>query len=430
MIVHIFTYRYIPNVYIGLYYNLDYMENTITQHSSETNFSNSQKLTEDDVHSLKEKLTQLEEQNDQIQKRLLDAAVANSNYLQTIQKLKEQNQQLKEPPLFIASVMEIVDNLALLRQHGSNQEVITHIPINMMGELEAGMRVAVNNAFGMVKVLSRSADVRARVMELIESPNTDYNSIGGLNKEIQDVVEAIELPLTDPQLFKEVGVEPPKGILLYGPPGTGKTLIAKAVASRAKATFIRMSGSELVQKYVGEGARLVRDVFQMAREKAPSIVFIDEIDSVGGRWTHDGTTGSAEVNRTMVQLLAELDGFEDRGDVKIIAATNRIDLLDPALLRPGRFDRIIEIPMPDEKGRLEIFKIHTRNMSLDSDVDLNKLVNMTDGLSGADIKAIVTEAGMFVIRRRDRTIKMSDFMDAYNKIIVEEHDDEPHGMFA
>ncbi|HUV84026.1 MAG TPA: proteasome-activating nucleotidase [archaeon] len=406
------------------------MENTITQHSSETNFPNSQELTEDDVQSLREKLIQLEEQNDQIQKRLLDAAVANSNYLQTIQKLKEQNQQLKEPPLFIASVMEIVDNLALLRQHGSNQEVITYIPIDLKGELEAGMRVAVNNAFGMVKVLSKSADVRARVMELIESPNTDYNSIGGLNKEIQDVVEAIELPLTEPQLFKDVGVEPPKGILLYGPPGTGKTLIAKAVASRAKATFIRMSGSELVQKYVGEGARLVRDVFQMAREKAPSIVFIDEIDSVGGRRTHDGTTGSAEVNRTMVQLLTELDGFEDRGDVKIIAATNRIDLLDPALLRPGRFDRIIEIPMPDEKGRFEIFKIHTRNMALDPDVYLDKLVRMTDGLSGADIKAIVTEAGMFVIRRRDRTIKMSDFMDAYNKIIVEEHDDEPHGMFA
>ncbi|MCK4928475.1 MAG: AAA family ATPase, partial [Methanosarcinales archaeon] len=268
------------------------------------------------------------------------------------------------------------------------------------------------------------------VMELIEAPDIDYNSIGGLDDEIQEVVETIELPLTDPQMFIDVGIEPPRGVLLYGPPGSGKTLIAKAVASRAHATFIRMSGSELVQKYVGEGARLVRDVFQMAKDKSPSIVFIDEIDAVGGRRTHDGTTGSAEVNRTMIQLLAELDGFEERGDVKIVAATNRIDLLDPALLRPGRFDRIIEIPLPDEKGRLEIFKIHTRNMALGDDVDIDKLVKLTEDLSGADIKAVVTEAGMFVIRRRDKKIMMADLMDAYHKIIVEENEDAPSGMFV
>lgn len=406
------------------------MDNTITQSSTEANFPDSGTSQKEDVKALKNQVEQLTEQNDQLQKRLLEAAVANSNYLQSIQKLKEEIEKLKFPPLFIASVMEVFEDTALLRQHGSNQEVITEIPVEMINELEAGMRVAVNNGFGIVKSLSRPADVRARVMELIETPGVDYNSIGGLDKEIQDVVETIELPLTDPNLFSDVGVEPPKGVLLYGPPGSGKTLIAKAVASRAKATFIRMSGSELVHKYVGEGARLVRDVFQMAREKAPSIVFIDEIDAVGGRRTNDGTTGSAEVNRTMVQLLSELDGFEERGDVKIIAATNRIDLLDPALLRPGRFDRIIEIPLPDEKGRLEIFKIHTRNMALNNDVNFDKLVKLTEDLSGADIKAIVTEAGMFVIRRRDNTIQMSDFMDAYHKIIIEENEEVPSGMFA
>ena len=403
------------------------MENTIAKSSGETGFVNTQ---DNDIQSLIKKIEQLDEQNDQLQKRLLDAAVANSNYLQTIQKLKEQVNQLKLPPLFIASVMEVVGDMGLLRQHGSNQEVITRIPPELADELEAGMRVAVNNGFVIVKLLAKPADVRARVMELIEAPNVDYSSIGGLDQQIQEVVETIELPLTDPDLFKDVGVEPPTGVLLYGPPGSGKTLIAKAVASRANATFLRMSGSELVQKYVGEGARLVRDVFQMAREKAPCIIFIDEIDAVGGHRTHDGTTGSAEVNRTMVQLLSELDGFEERGEVKIIAATNRIDLLDPALLRPGRFDRIIEIPLPDEKGRLEIFKIHTRNMALDNDVDLDKLVKMTNDLSGADIKAIVTEAGMFVIRRRDRTIKMSDFIDAYHKMIIDEHDENPEGMFG
>lgn len=407
------------------------MENTISQSSNKSDFVNSHTIdTENEVEIIKNKLEQAEEQNNQLQTRLLDAAVANSSYLQNIQKLKEQIEELKRPPLFIASVMEVLDDTALLRQHGSNQEVLIDIPPEMEMKLEAGMRVAVNNGFGIVSLLSKPADMRARVMELIEAPDTDYNSIGGLDKEIEEVIETVELPLTDPQMFIDVGVEPPKGILLYGPPGSGKTLVAKAVASRAQATFIRMSGSELVQKYVGEGARLVRDVFQMAKDKSPSIVFIDEIDAVGGRRTHDGTTGSAEVNRTMIQLLSELDGFEERGDVKIIAATNRIDLLDPALLRPGRFDRIIEIPMPDEKGRLEIFKIHTRNMALDDDVDFDKMVKLTEELSGADIKAIVTEAGMFVIRRRDRRIMMKDFMDAYNKIIVEENDDVPSGMFV
>lgn len=411
------------------------MDNTVVHTSTKSNVLDSNNVleekleNEDDLPSLKTKITNLEKQNDILQKRLLDAAVANSSYLQSIQKLKEQVQQLKKTPLFIATVVEIIDDMVLLRQHGSNQEVITQIPDELIGEIETSRRVAVNNGFAIISLLSKHADIRARVMELIELPKIDYNSIGGLDQQIKEVIETVELPLTDPLLFEEVGVEPPRGILLHGPPGSGKTLIAKAVASRAKATFIRMSGSELVQKFVGEGARLVRDVFQMAAEKSPSIIFIDEIDAVGGHRTHDGTTGSAEVNRTMIQLLAELDGFEERGDIKIIAATNRIDLLDPALLRPGRFDRIIEIPMPDDKGRMDIFKIYTRKMSLDKDVDFNKLVSMTDGLSGADIKAIVTETGMFVIRRRGKTIKMSDFLEAYNKIIVEDTEDAPQDMF-
>jgi proteasome regulatory subunit len=411
------------------------MDNTVVHTSIKSNVLDSNNAleekfeNEDDLPSLKTKITNLENQNDILQKRLLDAAVANSSYLQSIQKLKEQVQQLKKPPLFIATVIEIIDDMVLLRQHGSNQEVITQIPDELIGEIETSRRVAVNNGFVIISLLSKHADIRARIMELIELPKVDYNSIGGLDQQIKEVIETVELPLTDPLLFEEVGVEPPRGILLHGPPGSGKTLIAKAVASRAKATFIRMSGSELVQKFVGEGARLVRDVFQMAAEKSPSIIFIDEIDAVGGHRTHDGTTGSAEVNRTMIQLLAELDGFEERGDVKIIAATNRIDLLDPALLRPGRFDRIIEIPMPDDKGRMDIFKIYTSKMSLDKDVDFNKLVSMTDGLSGADIKAIVTETGMFVIRRRGKTIKMSDFLEAFDKIIVEDTEDAPHDMF-
>ncbi|MDD5474058.1 MAG: proteasome-activating nucleotidase [Candidatus Methanoperedens sp.] len=384
---------------------------------------------ETDIKELQETVDSLKNQIKEMHSRLLEAAILNNKYVQTIQEYQKQIEQLKKPPLFICSVVELLDDMALLRQHGSNQEVVTVVPDELKHEIESGARVAVTGNLSIVKVMSKSVDVRARVMELIEAPDVDYNMIGGLQKQIEEVIETLELPLTNPELFIEVGVEPPHGILLYGPPGNGKTLIAKAVAHRAKATFIRMSGSELVQKYIGEGARLVRDVFNIAREKAPSIVFIDEIDAVGSRRTYDGTTGSSEVNRTMVQLLAELDGFDTRGDVRIVAATNRIDLLDPALLRPGRFDRIIEVPMPDADGRREIFKIHTRNMKLEN-VDFEELVKITDGLNGAELKAIVTEAGMFVIRRKGKAVTMQDFKDAYNKIIVKEAREEVAGMFV
>ncbi|NJD75493.1 MAG: proteasome-activating nucleotidase [Candidatus Methanoperedens sp.] len=377
---------------------------------------------------LQETVDSLKNQVKEMHSRLLEAAVLNNKYVQTIQEYQKQIEQLKKPPLFICSVVELLGDMVLLRQHGSNQEIVTKIPDDIP-VTENGIRVAVTGNLAIVKVLSKSADVRARVMELIEAPDVDYHMIGGLRRQIDEVIETLELPLTNPELFIEVGIEPPHGILLYGPPGTGKTLIAKAVAHRAKATFIRMSGTELVQKYIGEGAHLVRDVFDIAREKAPSIVFIDEIDAVGSRRTYDGTTGSSEVNRTMVQLLAELDGFDKRGDVKIVAATNRIDLLDPALMRPGRFDRIIEIPLPDAEGRKEIFKIHSRNMKLE-DVDFEELLEMTEGLSGADLKAIVTEAGMFVIRRKGKAVTMQDFKDAYTKIIIKESKEDSTGMFV
>ncbi len=385
--------------------------------------------TDSEIKELQDNVESLKNQIKDMHSRLLEAAILNNKYVQSIQEYQKQIEQLKKPPLFICSVVELLDDMVLLRQHGSNQEIITKIPDEVVKDIEAGARVAVTGNLAIVKVLSKSADVRARVMELIEAPDVDYNMIGGLTKQIDEVIETLELPLTNPELFIEVGVDAPNGILLYGPPGTGKTLIAKAVAHRAKATFIRMSGTELVQKYIGEGARLVRDVFDIAREKAPSIVFIDEIDAVGSRRTYDGTTGSSEVNRTMVQLLAELDGFDKRGDVKIVAATNRIDLLDPALLRPGRFDRIIEIPLPDAEGRREILKIHSRNMKFEN-VNLDELVEITEGLSGADLKAVVTEAGMFVIRRKGKAVTMSDFKDAYNKMIVKETKEEVAGMFV
>ncbi|MCD4800239.1 MAG: proteasome-activating nucleotidase [Methanococcoides sp.] len=404
--------------------------NKSTEMDSNGGDHNTDEIQEMDIKEVISENEVLKVQNETMKAKLLESSMMVNKCMSEMDQLKDQLDHLTTPPLFIASVMEVEDSMALLRQHGNNQEVMTMIPSEIEGTLEPGMRVSINAAFAIIDIISRAADVRAQMMELIDSPGIDYDMIGGLDEVLKEVIESVELPLTEPELFENLGIEPPSGVLMYGSPGTGKTLIAKAVASRAHATFIRMSGSDLVQKFIGEGARLVKDVFQLAREKSPSILFIDEIDAVGGMRTHDGTTGSAEVNRTMLQLLAEMDGFDPSGNVKIIAATNRIDLLDPALLRPGRFDRIIEIPIPDEKAREEILKIHTRKMNLEKDIDLAKIANMTDGLSGADLNVIVKEAGMFVLRRRGDMITMKDFLDAFEKVVSEEEVNTPAGMFA
>ena len=352
----------------------------------------------------------------ELKEKLLEALVANKYHSSKLQDLQIENARLKSMPLFIASVVEKQnENIVMLRMHGSEREFLTRVGDKVYEALDLNTRVAVNNAFNIVKVLSRSADPRAVAMQLIEAPETDYDMIGGLDPQIQEIKEAMELPFTEPELFRRIGIKPQRGILLYGPPGTGKTMIARAVAHRTNATFIKLSGPELVHKYLGEGARLVREIFQIAQEKAPAIVFIDEIDAVGST-RMQGNDGSEEVNRTMMQLLAELDGFKDRGEVRVIAATNRIDMLDPALLRPGRFDRKIEIPLPEKEGRRAIFVVHTQHMPLE-DVDLEMLASITEGASGADINAIATEAGMFAIRRKGEKVTMSDFQKALEKFV-------------
>lgn len=398
--------------------------------SGDKNRTEFENLNKEDARSLLNEIELLKVNNENMRAKLLEASMMNNSYMEEISKLKKQIEHLTTPPLFIASIMEIEDDMVLIRQHGNNQEVMTRIPPAFYRKLEPGMRVSVNGAFSIISIIRKGTDIRAQVMELINSPGIHYDMIGGLDEVIKEVIESVELPLTEPELFSNIGIEPPNGVLLYGAPGTGKTLIAKAVASSAKATFIRMSGSDLVQKFIGEGARLVKDVFQLARDKSPAILFIDEIDAVGGMRTHDGTTGSAEVNRTMLQLLAEMDGFDATKNVKVIAATNRIDLLDPALLRPGRFDRVIEIPLPDMVARVEILNIHTRKMKLAGDMDFDKLAKITAGLSGADLQVITKEAGMFVLRRRGEKVTMKDMMDAYEKVVSEEETSTPSGMFA
>ena len=347
---------------------------------------------------------------------LLDLKVRVEELQKENSQLKRENNQLKKMPLFVAVIVDILPNGEIyLRQQGNNQEYLTHASDDLLPLLKPGAKVAVNNALSIVKIIGNVYDSRIRVMELEVSPDISYAQIGGLADEIKEVRESVEYPLTKPEIFRRVGVEPPKGILLYGPPGTGKTLIAKAVAHEANATFIWMSGSELVHKFIGEGAGLVRELFTLARERAPSIVFIDEIDAVGSMRTNDGTSGSAEVQRTLMQLLAEMDGFDNRGDIRIMAATNRVDMLDPALLRPGRFDRLIKIPLPDTEARLAILKIHSKKMRL-SDVSLESIAAMTEKSTGAELQAVCREAGMMAVRREAPAVEMIDLLNAVHKV--------------
>jgi 26S proteasome regulatory subunit T4 len=254
---------------------------------------------------------------------------------------------------------------------------------------------------------------------LTEDPgNVSYSAIGGLNEQIRELREVIELPLTNPELFIRVGIKPPKGVLLYGPPGTGKTLLARAIASNIEASFLKVVSSAIVDKYIGESARLIREMFGYARDHQPCIIFMDEIDAIGGRRFSEGTSADREIQRTLMELLNQMDGFETLGQVKMIMATNRPDVLDPALLRPGRLDRKIEIPLPNEASRSDILRIHSAPMRKQGDIDFDAIVKLSDGFNGADLRNVCTEAGMFALRaqiERDYVIE-EDFMKAVRKV--------------
>jgi proteasome regulatory subunit len=382
------------------------------------------------IEALRERLDVLEGQNEEMRDKLLDANAENNKYQQKLERLTHENKKLKQSPLFVATVQEVNDEGVIIKQHGNNQEALTEVTEEMKSDLEPDSRVAVNNSLSIVKRLDKETDVRARVMQVDHSPDVTYADIGGLEQQMQEVRETVEMPLDRPEMFQQVGIDPPSGVLLHGPPGTGKTMLAKAVANQTDATFIKMAGSELVHKFIGEGAKLVRDLFEVARENEPAVLFIDEIDAIASKRTDSKTSGDAEVQRTMMQLLSEMDGFEERGEIRIIAATNRFDMLDPAILRPGRFDRLIEVPKPDEAGREIIFQIHTRDMNVADDVDFVALADMADDASGADIKAVCTEAGMFAIRDDRTEIYMDDFVAAWEKISAETSDDSVSRAFA
>jgi proteasome regulatory subunit len=386
---------------------------------------------QDKLDALQERLEILESQNEEMRDELLDANAENNKYQQKLERLTHENKKLKQSPLFVATVQEITDEGVIIKQHGNNQEALTEVTDEMREDLTPDSRVAVNNSLSIVKQLDDETDVRARVMQVEKKPEVSYADIGGIDEQMEEVRETVEMPLEHPEMFDQVGIDPPSGVLLYGPPGTGKTMLAKAVANQTDATFIKMAGSELVHKFIGEGAKLVRDLFELARQHEPAVIFIDEIDAIASKRTESKTSGDAEVQRTMMQLLAEMDGFEDRGQISIIAATNRFDMLDRAILRPGRFDRLIEVPKPDVEGREIIFRIHTREMNVSDDVDFEVLAEDVAEASGADIKAVCTEAGMFAIRDDRTEVRMEDFRDAWEKIKqAEEEDDEVSKTFA
>jgi len=281
----------------------------------------------------------------------------------------------------------------------------------------------------VLDTLPAEYDSRVKAMEVDEKPTEDYNDIGGLDKQIEELVEAIVLPMTHPERFKNLGIKPPKGCLMYGPPGTGKTLMARACAAQTKSTFLKLAGPQLVQMFIGDGAKLIRDAFALAKEKSPAIIFIDELDAIGTKRFDSEKSGDREVQRTMLELLNQLDGFSSDDRIKVIAATNRIDILDPALLRPGRIDRKIEFPLPDEKTKRMIFKIHTGRMTLSTDVNLEELIMSKDDLSGADIKAICTEAGLMALRERRMKVNNEDFKKSKENVLYRKNEGVPEGLY-
>jgi len=331
----------------------------------------------------------------------------------------------------VGNLEEIIDDShAIVSSSVGPEYYVNILSFVDKGQLEPGCSVLMHNkALSIVGTLSDEVDPMVSVMKVDKAPLESYADVGGLETQIQEIKEAVELPLTHPELYEDIGIKPPKGVCLYGEPGTGKTLLAKAVANSTSATFLRVVGSELIQKYLGDGPKLVRELFRVADEHAPSIVFIDEIDAVGTKRYDSTSGGEREIQRTMLELLNQMDGFDARADVKVILATNRIESLDPALLRPGRVDRKIEFPLPDPKTKRRIFGIHTGRMTLSDDVNLEEFVMSKDELSGADIKAVCTEAGLLALRERRMKVTHADFKKAKEKVLYKKKEGVPEGMY-
>lgn len=421
----------------------------------------------DDEDSLGEEVLRMPTDEIQSRTRLMDneIKIMKSEVMRITHELQAQNEKIKDNtekikvnktlPYLVSNVIELLDidpqeeeddgavNLLDSQRKGKCAVIKTStrqtyfLPVIGLVDsekLKPGDLVGVNkDSYLILETLPAEYDARVKAMEVDERPTEQYSDIGGLDKQIQELIEAVVLPMTHKDKFKNLGIHPPKGVLLYGPPGknnyiildlitikyilgTGKTLLARACAAQTKSTFLKLAGPQLVQMFIGDGAKLVRDAFALAKEKAPAIIFIDELDAIGTKRFDSEKAGDREVQRTMLELLNQLDGFSSQADIKVIAATNRVDILDPALLRSGRLDRKIEFPHPNEEARARIMQIHSRKMTVSPDVNFEELARTTDDFNGAQCKAVCVEAGMIALRRSASTVTHEDFMDAIMEV--------------
>jgi len=343
-----------------------------------------------------------------------------------VRQVREELSLLQEPASYVGEVVKIFGRNKVLVKVRTEGKYIVDIDKELdIKDIKEHARVALrHDSYTLHKILPSKVDPLVSLMRVEKVPDATYDMVGGLDKQIRQIKEVIELPIKHPELFDSLGIAQPKGVLLYGPPGTGKTLLARAVAHHTDCCFIRVSGGELVQKYIGEGARMVRELFVMAREHSPSIIFMDEVDSIGSSRVEGSRGGDSEVQRTMLELLNQLDGFEPAQNIKVIMATNRIDILDDALLRPGRIDRKIEFPPPNADARVDILKIHSRKMNLTRGIHFKKIAEALHGASGAECKAVCTEAGMFALRERRIHIAHEDFEMAVAKVMKKDGADD------
>lgn len=366
------------------------------------------------IDEYRKKVKEHENVNAALKKMRQDVKQLHAEYSRTEEDLKA----IHSVGMIIGDVLKRMDDDRFIVKVSSGPRYVVGCRTKLdKSKLLSGTRVALDmTTLTIMRPMPREVDPTVFNMLHEDSSSIDFSEIGGLTEQIRELREVIELPLTNPELFVRVGIKAPKGVLLYGPPGTGKTLLARALASNINGTFLKVVASAIVDKYIGESARIIREMFGYAKDHQPCVIFMDEVDAIGGSRFSEGSSSDREIQRTLMELLAQLDGFESLGAVKIVMATNRPDILDPALLRPGRLDRKIEIPLPNEASRLDILKIHAAKITKRGDIDYESVVKLAEGFNGADLRNICTEAGLFAIREDRDYVLEEDFMKAARKI--------------